>query len=267
MIHRRLFFLPLVCAFLSSCGKSPQGADGAAAPLIVGMELSTPPFEMQGADGSPDGTSVRIAERLAAHLKRPLKIEVMAFQGLTTALRTGKIDIILSSMTDTAERRQTIDFSDPYCKIGLAMLVASDSSIKSGEDLKQPGRKIIVRMKTTAETFAKATYPEAEIIPVDSESACVLEIVNRRADAFIYDQLSVWRFHQSQPTQTKAILQPLRQDAWAIAMKQGAGELKSGINACLAEMRQTGAFEELATKYLSKEREAMKAQGVPFIFE
>src|SRR5689334_13126727 len=86
----------------------------ATQPLVVGMELSYPPFEMTDTSGNPDGVSVQLAKELARALGRPVEIRNMAFEGLIPALKTGKIDLIISSMTVTAERAHSIDFSDPY---------------------------------------------------------------------------------------------------------------------------------------------------------
>lgn len=69
------------------------------------MELSYPPFEMTNAKGEPDGISVGIAQALAKFLKRDLKIENMSFDGLIPALKTGSIDIIISSLTVNEERK------------------------------------------------------------------------------------------------------------------------------------------------------------------
>ncbi len=264
-MHRK-HFTRLSLAFvgagiLVSCGKSGPK------PLRVGMELSTPPFEMQGADGTPDGTSVRLAEALAASMGRPLQLEVMAFSGLMTALKTRQVDMVISSMTATDERRQSIDFSDPYCRIGLALLVGKASPVQAAADLNAPGRKIVVRMKTTGEQVARETFPQATLIAVDSESAGMLEVVSGKADAFIYDQISVLRFHAAQPEQTRTLLQPLRQDNWAIGLPQGQTELKAQVNAFLSKARTDGWFDRVADQYLAKEKAALKAQGVPFIFE
>jgi len=260
----RFQFLCLLLAFAaSSCKK--QG--GGPAPLVVGMELSTPPFEMQDQAGNPDGTSVRMAEDLAMALGRPLKIEVMAFKGLETALKTGKIDLILSSMTDTPKRRESIDFSDAYCRIGLALLVPKQSAVQSLGDLKKPGAKVVVRMNTTAVDFAKQNLPEASLEYLDNETACMLEIVQNKADAFIYDQLSILRFHLAQPDSTRALLQPLQSEAWAMALRKGSDDLKSKVNAFLADYRKEGGFDRLAERYLKKERDALKERGVPFVFE
>ncbi len=264
MLPMKPLFLLLLLLVLTGCNPAPQAGP---APLRIGMELSTPPFEMANATGQPDGVSVRLAEALAAKLQRPLQIEVLAFKGLETALKTGKIDLILSSMTDTPKRRESISFSDPYCHIGLALLVPRASTVQGIADLNQPGKKIVVRLGTTAVDYLKSAAPQAELVMLDQNAACLLEITQAKADAFIYDQLSILQLQAAQPESTRALLAPLQSEAWAMALRQDDAALRSSINDFLAEFRTHGGFAKLADQYLAKEKAALVAQDVPFIFE
>lgn len=257
-------FLLGVTAFLCAC--NPKPVDGTA-PLRVGMELSTPPFEMVDRAGNPDGIGVRLAEALAKQLKRPLDIQVMAFKGLETSLKTGKIDIILSSMTDTPKRRESIDFSDAYCKIGLALLVAKDSNVQGPADLNQPGRKIVARLGTTAVDYVKTHFPQAKLILLDQNAACLLEVTQKKADAFIYDQLSILKLHLAQAENTRALLDPLQTESWAMALRKDDRKLKEQINAFLKDFRANGGMDALGEKYLKVEKTALKERGVPFVLE
>ena len=259
----RSLFLALTIFCLASCGRPTTGP----APLRVGMELSTPPFEMADTSGKPDGVSVRLAEALALKLGRPLVIEVFAFKGLETALKTGKIDVILSSMTDTPKRRESIDFTDAYCKIGLALLVPKDSPIKDAAELNAPGKKIVARLGTTAVELVKTKLPLAEVVQLDQNAACLLEVTQRKADAFIYDQLSILKLQAAQPDTTRALLRPLQSESWAMALTKENAGLREQINGFLREFRAGGGFERLAAQYLREEKAALAAQGVPFIFE
>ena len=121
---------------------SPVLPVGGAEPLVVGMELEYPPFEFVGDDGEPDGVSVRMAEALGEYLRRPVEIQNVKFDSLITALKTGSIDLIISSMTATEERRESIEFSDPYVTTGIAMLVPK-WPIKTAKTMRQPVRAFI----------------------------------------------------------------------------------------------------------------------------
>ena len=69
--------------------------------LIVGMEMSFPPFEMLDSSGQPAGVSVEIARAMGLYLNRSIRFENIPFDGLIPSLKTGKIDVIISSLTMT----------------------------------------------------------------------------------------------------------------------------------------------------------------------
>jgi polar amino acid transport system substrate-binding protein len=261
-MHRLYAFAALL--LLASCQK-PTAADQAVAPLRIGMELSYPPFEMQDAAGNPDGAGVKVAEALAADLGRPVKIVPMEFGGLIPALKTGSIDLILSSMTATDERRKSIDFSEPYAFTGLSLLVGKNSAIQSVEDLKKPGTRLAVKASTTAESWATANLPDAKRTAFTEEPACVMEVAQGRADAFIYDQLSIYRYNKANPDTTRALLKPIIEESWAVGIRKDNAALKNQVNAFIEKFRKEGGFEKLGDRYLAAEKSFLESQGIPFI--
>ena len=230
------------------------------------MDLSYPPFETIGPDGQPAGVSVELGQALADHLGRPLIIENIPFTGLIPALKSGKIDVIVSSMTSSPERAKTVTFSDPYLTTGLGALLPAASTAQGLDDLDQPGRAVVVRQGTTGEVFARANLRQARVLTLDKESACVLEVTQGKADAFIYDQMSVFQNAKRNPRTTRALLSPLQTESWAIALRQGNDELLARVNAFLAKFRTDGGFDRLSEKYLAEEKAAFAAQDIPFVF-
>ena len=250
-----------------ACFVLGAAAATAAEPLRVGMELSYPPFEMTDPQGRPTGVSVRLAEALAQHLGRPLVIENIAFDGLIPALKTGRIDCIISSLTATPERAKSIAFSAPYLRTGLALLVGARSPVQSAADLDVKGRVIAVKKGTTGHHYATTTIKQARTLVLDKESAAVLEVVQGKADAFIYDSLSVFQNQKRHPETTRAILRPFREETWAIGLRQSDAELLRQINEFLKAFRAEGGFEKLSDEFLPEEKRAFAAQGIPFYFQ
>jgi polar amino acid transport system substrate-binding protein len=249
-----LLLLPFL---LLSCRKPANNT------LRVGMEPNYPPFETQTLDGKPDGISVKLAEALAADLGRQVEIVPMKFSGLIPALKSGSIDLVISSMTATDERRQSIDFSEPYAFAGLALLVGKDSSIQSIDDLRTPGSKIAVKASTTGEAWVASHLKQATYTAFPDDTACVLEVAQGRADAFIYDQLSILRYQRKNPETTRVILKPFTEEAWAIGLAKGNDDLLSKTNAFLGRFRKEGGLTRLADQYLSEEKAALAEQGIP----
>ncbi len=233
--------------------------------LRIGMELTYPPFEMQDKAGNPDGVGVKLAEALASNLGRRLKIVPMDFSGLIPALKTGNIDLILSSMTATDERRQSIDFSNPYAFTGLALLVRKDSDVQSIDDLKKPGRTIAAKATTTGETWAIHHLPNARRVVFEDQTACVLEVAQGRADAFIYDQLSIYEYAKVNNATTRGLLKPFVEESWAIGIAKGNDKLRAQVNGFLDEFRAADGFGKLGDQYLKEEKKFLEAQGIPFI--
>ena len=235
-------------------------------PLVVGMDLSYPPFETIAPDGKPTGVSVDLAEALAEFLDRPLRIENIPFVGLIPSLNNGRIDCIISSMTRTEERDKTIDFSNAYLRTGLGLLVSRKSSLTGFEELDQHGRIVVVRQGTTGEVWARKNLVNATILAVERENAAVLEVIQGKAEAFIYDQMSVWLNNKKNSETTRAILRPIQVEEWAIGLREGDDELRRKVNAFLEAFRAAGGFDRLAEKYLSEQKRDFEAQGVDFVF-
>ena len=141
-------------------GINRETAEEVVLPLKVGMELAYPPFEMTDTDGNPAGISVDIVKAFGEYLGRPVEIENIAWDGLIPSLKTGKVDMVLSSMTITEERKESVDFSDPYCKSFLTMLIAKDSPVLEFPDLNNPGRVVAVRKGTSAHIYSREHLPK-----------------------------------------------------------------------------------------------------------
>jgi polar amino acid transport system substrate-binding protein len=256
----RIFFNLIVAGLLA------LSSAGAAEPLRVGMELGYPPFEMRDERGEPAGVSVDLARALGEALSRPVRIENLPFDGLIPALRTGRIDLIVSSMTATEERARAVDFSEPYLRTGLCLLVSQKSPVKTIGDAAAPGRTIVVKKGTTGHVYAMKHLGKAQVRVLDKENACVLEVAQGKADAFIYDQMSIFSHWQRNLTATRAVLEPFQAETWAIALPKGSDSLRLQVNAFLSSFREKGGFEQLGDRWLPAQKAEFKNLGIPFFF-
>ncbi len=236
--------------------------------LVVGMELAYPPFETKDEQGKPSGISVDLAYALGEYLGRPVRIENTNWDGLIPSLQTNKVDVLLSSMTITDERAKVVDFSNPYAHSYLALLLNHDSNIASIEELNQSGKVIAVKKGTTGNIYANASLTNATVNSFASENACVTEVAQGKADAFIYDQLTIYRQNQENPETTKAIMIPFQEgESWGMAVKKGNVELQQKINEFIVEYKAKGGFETLSNKYLADEKQIFTELGFPWFFD
>ncbi|WP_280209484.1 transporter substrate-binding domain-containing protein [Brevibacillus sp. AY1] len=162
---------------LTGCGtsssSSPAEAPAAASDSTfkVGLEAGYAPFnwtqmdDSNGAvkiDGSSEfagGYDVEIAKRIAESLGKELVIVKTEWDGLVPALTSGKIDAIIAGMSPTAERKETIDFSDNYYKSNLVMVVKKGSKYEGATSIQDfKGAKVTAQLNT----FHYSVIPQIE---------------------------------------------------------------------------------------------------------
>ena len=179
-------FIALLAAWLmlfcvAGCKKQEENSSASTAEddtFVVGMECNYAPFNwtqtnasetaVEIADGSgyADGYDVRIAQKIADGLGKKLVIEKIEWDGLTLAVRSGKIDAIIAGMSPTEERKATIDFTDPYYETGVVIVVKKDSAYAAADSLDDfAGAKITGQMNTYHYTVID------QIAGVEKESA------------------------------------------------------------------------------------------------
>jgi len=221
---------------------------------------------MTDEQGVPKGISVDLANELGKALGKRIVIQSTAFDGLIPALKSGKIDLVISSMTITDERRQSVAFSDPYLSTGLCLLVGKSSPVTSIADLDKPGVTVAVKKGTTGHTYAAQTIRNARVLVLDKEAAAVLEVVQGKADAFIYDQMSTYQNWKKNRETTRALLTPFQEEKWGIALRRGDEELRGQVNRFLKSFRDQGGFERLGDVYLKEQKETFRSLNYPFFF-
>lgn len=270
----------LVCAFAAVClvagcssgrdardeGSATAGGD--AKTLRVAMELAYPPFETKDDAGNPSGLSVDFMRDFGEAYSYDVQVENTAWDGLIPSLQSDKADCVISSMTITDERKQSVDFSEPYAMAQLAILANAESGVASIDDLNQAGKKVAVKTGSTGDVYATKNLPNAEIVRLADESACVTEVVQGKADGFLYDQLTIYRNHAANPETTQAVYIPFQDaESWGIAVAKGNDELLSQLNEFIAQSKNNGEFDRLTEKYLAKEKEAFDEYGFKWFFD
>src|ERR1700742_4202390 len=90
------------------------GPSGAAPTLRIGTEGAYPPFEYRDANGTLKGMDVEIGNALCARMKATCQFMPQDFDGLIPAIKAGKIDLIISSLSMTPDRAKVVDFTKPY---------------------------------------------------------------------------------------------------------------------------------------------------------
>lgn len=235
---------------LSGCGKDNSK-------LVMGTNAAFPPFEYtatNGLVGEYDGIDVAIAQKIAEKAGKELAIEDMKFEGLITAVKGGKVDMVVAGMTATDERKESVDFSDTYYVASQVIVKrADDDSINSAEDLKN-GKKVGVVLGYTGDSIVTEDLgiEESNIQRANSGSNLIIDVKNGKLDAVVIDSYTGKAFAEKNGLVTVDDSEVFETEEYAIAVKKGNTELLNTINETLKEMKESGEIEKLAAEYNDK---------------
>jgi len=220
-----------------------------AGTIVVATSADYPPFEYHAIIDGKDkivGWEMELAEAIANELGVKLEITEGIFDTLLLDLAAGKADMVISAMTITPERLESVDFSEPYWMTAQSVLIpkAAEGTIQSAEDL--IGKTIGVQLGTTGEIAAKEVEG-AEVRSYELFEAAVLDLVAGRVQAVVGDYAVVKNYAATRPELTVAF--ELTKEENAVAFRQDDDELREAVNAILAKLKEDGTIDQLIEKY------------------
>ncbi len=250
-----LFLAVVVTLFVAQAGTSNAGALDdiqKRGTLRVGLEPGYMPFELTNQKGEIIGFDVDMVKRIAKAMGVKLELVSTAWDGIIPALLTNKFDMIASGMSLTQERNMTINFADPYVTIGQTILVnkKNEGNVFSYKDLNDPGFTVGSKLGTTGEQATKRMIPKAKYVSYETEQEGVLEVVNGKIDAFIYDlPLNVVAYSQKGAGKIFHIDKPFTSEPVAWAIRKGDYDFINWLNNFLRQVRIDGTYDKIYHKW------------------
>jgi polar amino acid transport system substrate-binding protein len=224
--------------------------------LRVGMEPGYMPFEMTNKKGEIVGFDVDMAKRMAKAMGVELELVSTAWDGIIPALITNKFDIIMSGMTLTQERNMKIMFASPYIVIGQSILVDKklDGTVKSYKDLNDKKYKVASKLGTTGEQAVKRMIPKATYISFETEQEGVMDLLNGKVDAFVYD-LPFNAIAFAEKGQGKIVLldKPFTYEPLAMAINKGNPDFLNWLNNFMNQIRNDGTYDKIYAKWFTSD--------------
>jgi arginine/lysine/histidine/glutamine transport system substrate-binding and permease protein len=219
--------------------------------LKVATEPTFPPFESISKQGELEGFDIDLMKAIGQEAGVEVKFESLPFDGIIPALQSRQVDAAISGMTITAERAETVDFSRPYFKSGLAIAIQkSNQDIKSFADLKN--KKIAVQIGTVGAQEA-SKIEGAKISTFDSFSFAFQELINGNVDAVIEDNvvilngIKIGNFQQLQ-----VVGELITEDYLGIAFPKQSPYLNQ-VNNALNTLIDNGTYQAIYQKWFAVE--------------
>ena len=136
--------------------------------LVLGTSGNMPPMTFKQADGSLNGFDISMAELMADEMKVKLVTKVMPFGDLISALKSGKVDVVISNMTINPTRNMEVAFIGPYMTSGKCIVTKQDNLAKADEakELDIKDMRMAVLKGSTSEDFVRTLMPNVTVSTV-----------------------------------------------------------------------------------------------------
>ncbi len=218
--------------------------------LRVGLEPGYMPFEMKDKKGNIIGFDVDMAKAMAKAMGVKLKLVPTAWDGIIAGLLTDKFDILISGMTITQERNLKINFANPYISVGQTILANKKFAGKTWKDLDKPEYTIVTKLGVTGEIATRKMFKHAKIRTFETEADAAQEVLNGKADAFVYDKPYNAIFFANKG-QGKLIHmdQDLTYEPLGWAVRKGDPDFLNWLNNFLNQAKHDGVYERIYNKW------------------
>ncbi|HHC9802337.1 TPA: ABC transporter permease subunit, partial [Staphylococcus aureus] len=225
--------------------------------LRVGLSADYAPMEFEHTvNGKTEyaGVDIDLAKKIAKDNNLKLKIVNMSFDSLLGALKTGKIDIIISGMTSTPERKKQVDFSDSYMMTKNIMLVKKDK-VNEYKDIKDFNNKKVGAQKgTEQEKIAQTEIENASITSLSRLPDVILALKSGKVEGAVVEKPVAEAYLKQNPKLGISNVKFNEEEKdTVIAVPKDSPKLLSQVNKTIKEVKDKGLID----KYMTNAANAM----------
>ncbi|QUY53527.1 transporter substrate-binding domain-containing protein [Psychrobacter pacificensis] len=271
MSKKALWIAPFSAAMLmlAGCNNSSAPAESAEADtateapmnIKIATESSYKPFSYTDADGKLIGYEIELVDALCAQMKAECEVISQDWDGLIPGLNAQKFDAAIAGMSITPERKEVVDFSDPYFHSGIILIGKKGDDI-SIDSLK--GQPIASQRSTVASQYLQDEHADADIKLYDTQDNAYLDLTSGRVRGMMSDKVTGidWlKTDAGKDYEVKGDEISSDDDAMGIAFRKG-DPLVAKFNAALAELKDNGTYDQITGSYFGTSSTAAAQKAV-----
>lgn len=223
--------------------------------LVVGTAGDMPPLNMTTKDGDVIGLEIDLAQYVAGAMGVKLKTVTMPFSKLMPALQSGKVDMIMSSMTMTSKRNLKVAFVGPYFASGKAFLTKfkTIAAAKTPAEINSPDTKLAALKGSTSQEFVEEFISKATLFAAEDYDEGVNMVLAGKVDAMVADYpicvVSVLRYPDADLV---SLITSLTYEPIGVAVPAGDPLLVNWLQNYLDYLEESGAMDSLRERWFAR---------------
>lgn len=237
---------------LMGCGSNQTAVSGEKT-YIVGLDATYPPFEKLEA-GKIAGFDVDIINAVAKEAEINIEIKNTGWDPLFEGIENGTVDLGISAVTITDDRKKDYDFTQPYFEANQLIMVPKDSNVSTLKDLE--GQTIGVQSATTGDIVVQATLGKTYkgLKGYDDTPTAVDDLVLGRLQAVVADNVVLQEYAKKLKDKNfKLVKDPSFEiEYYGIFVKKGNTDLLQKLDDGLQKIKDNGKYDEIYSQYFGK---------------
>lgn len=241
---------------LVGCGGSESGTTGfrtleqiqSDGTIRIGVFSDKAPFGYVDSSGEYAGYDIEYGNQIGKDLGVDVEYVPVEAASRVEFVDTGKVDLILANFTVTDERKQKVDFANPYMKVALGVVSPDNAKLESEDDF--AGKKLIVVKGTTAEAYLEKEHPELELQKYEQYTEATNALADGRGDAWVTDNTEALAWAGEAKGFSATITDLGDVDTIAGAVAKGNTTLLDWLNQELVELGKEEFFHKAYDKTL-----------------
>ena len=218
--------------------------------IKVGMLVDFPPYGLMNEQNQPDGYDADVAKLLAPDLGVKLQLVPVTGPNRIPYLLSGQVDVLVASLGITPERAKSVDFSEPYAAITIAVYGKDDVKVAKPEDL--AGKTIAVARASTQDTaVSKVAPPTATIRRFDSDAAALQALISGQVPLIGCSNVCYLTIQKLAPGKYNKKFE-LSSQVQGIAVKPGEKNLLAWVNQFIDKIKADGELDKSNQKWLGE---------------
>jgi ABC-type amino acid transport substrate-binding protein len=244
--------------FISGCAEKEiafvplQIEDKKTKTLRVGISPDYPPLAFKE-KGNLTGAEVEMATTLAYYLNVKIVFVESPWDRLIPNLLNDRIDVIMSGLSITPERESSVNFVQPYMKVGQMALVRQNEKklFPNKQSLLNTHLRVGFLPDTTSASFVKANFNQAQLTPIRSVEQAVNNLRKGKIDLFIHDAPTIWMIAgNSTEEQLTGLFWPLTEESLAWAVRPSDINLQTSLNDVLEKWEANGVLQKILNRWM-----------------
>ena len=230
--------------------------------LTIGTRTGSPPFAYINKDNQWVGFTIDLVEMLIKPeiekaVGKSIKVEKKESTPPTriALLASNAVDLIAGTMTDTPQRRESVDFSLTFFYTGAQFLVKKGSPIKSINDI--GGKRVAAQQGATNAKIIREKYPQAQLREFPDQPAAFQALAQGQVDAYTNDGIQLWGLKAKSPTpgDWDVVGDFYSEEPYGMAMRKGDAKFKAAVDAGLKRGFESGKYFEIYEKWFGPKGE------------